>query len=138
MAQDNKQVEIASFKGLDADQLKDSVREMLVSMEPVERKLFIKTLQYEMFRSGLSIAAYLIPLGIPARCAEDLTPGEVGHLMRFFKLNVPAAVPALARVLDQCPVVATGLEQMTAWLLKARRPEARPEMTFDVEPGEYR
>jgi len=138
MAQKKKQVETASFQGLDADQLKDSVREMLVLMEPVERKLFIKTLQYEMFRSGLSIGSYLIPLGIPARCAEDLTPGEVGHLMRFFKMNVPAAVPALARVLDQCPVVATGFEQMTAWLLKAMSQETRPEMTLDAEAGEYR
>lgn len=138
MAQDNKQVEIANFQGLDADQLKDSVREMLVLMEPLERKLFIKTLQYEMFRSGLSISSYLIPLGIPARCAEDLTPGEVGHLMRFFKMNVPAAVPALARVLDECPVVANGFEQMTAWLLKAMSQDARLEMTVAAEPGEQR
>ena len=138
MAQDNKQVEIANFQGLDADQLKDSVREMLVLMEPLERKLFIKTLQYEMFRSGLSISSYLIPLGIPARCAEDLTPGEVGHLMRFFKMNVPAAVPALARVLDECPVVANGFEQMTAWLLKAMSHDARLEMTVAAEPGEQR
>src|SRR5262252_7332657 len=119
MSRRREQIKPSTIEELDADQLKDSVREMLVLMEPLERKLFIKTLQYEMFRSGLSMAAYLIPLGIPARCAEDLTPGEVGHLMRFFKLNVPAAVPALARVLDECPVVATGLEQMTAWLLKA-------------------
>ena len=138
MAQHNKQVEIASLQGLDADQLKDSVREMLVLMEPLERKLFIKTLQYEMFRSGLSISSYLIPLGIPARCAEDLTPGEVGHLMRFFKMNVPAAVPALARVLDECPVVANGFEQMTAWLLKAMSQDARLEMTVAAEPGEQR
>jgi len=53
-------------------------------------------------------------------------------------MNVPAAVPALARVLDQCPVVATGFEQMTAWLLKAMSQETRPEMTLDAEAGEYR
>jgi len=138
MSRRREQIEPPTIEELDADRLKDSVREMLVLMEPVERKLFIKTLQYEMFRSGLSIGAYLIPLGIPARCAEDLTPGEVGHLMRFFKMNVPAAVPALARVLDECPFVATGFEQMTAWLLKAMSQEARPEMTLDAQPGEHR
>jgi hypothetical protein len=138
MSRKKEQIDPPRIEELDADQLKDSVREMLVLMEPLERKLFIKTLQYEMFRSGLSIGAYLIPLGIPARCAEDLTPAEVGHLMRFFKMNVPAAVPALARVLDECPVAGTGFEQMTAWLLTAMRQEARPEMKFVLEPGEHR
>lgn len=138
MSRRREQIEPPKIEELDADQLKDSVREMLVLMEPLERKLFIKTLQYEMFRSGLSIGPYLIPLGIPARSAEDLTPGEVGHLMRFFKMNVPAAMPALARVLDECPLVATGFEQMTAWLLKAMSQEGRHEMTLDAEPGEHR
>ncbi|HKA18985.1 MAG TPA: hypothetical protein VKN18_11910 [Blastocatellia bacterium] len=124
MATKREQIEPSKFEELDADQLKDSVREMLLLMNPLERELFIKTLQYEMFRSGLNISAYLIPLGIPARCAEELTPSEVGHLMRFFKINVPSAVPALARVLDECPVIATGFEQMSAWLLKAMSQEA--------------
>ena len=51
MAIDNKQLELGARKDLDADRLKDSVREMLVLMEALERKLFIKTLEYEMSRS---------------------------------------------------------------------------------------
>ncbi len=100
-------VERAALRSLDPDQLKDSVREILVSMEAMERDLFIKTLDYEMLRSGLSIRTYLIPLGIGAECAEDLTPTEVGHLIRFFIINVPKAMPAVVRVLDGCPVLAT-------------------------------
>ena len=124
MAKDRKQIEMTNFQELDADELKNSVREMLVLMEALERKLFIKTLEYEMLRSGLSIKAYLIPLGIAAEYAEDLTPGEVGHLIRFFKINVPKAMSAVGRVLAGCPVLATGSELMTAWLLKATRHEA--------------
>jgi len=100
-------VATAALGSFDPDQLKNSVREMLVLMEAVERELFIKTLVYEMFRAGLSISAYLIPLGIPAKRAEDLTPNEVGHLIRFFIINVPKAMPAVVRVLDGCPVLAT-------------------------------
>ena len=119
-----KQIETVSFRELDADQLKNSVREMLVLMEALERKLFIKTLEYEMVRSGLSIRPYLIPLGIVAECAEDLTPSEVGHLIRFFRINVPKAMSAVVRVLAGCPVLAPGSELMTAWLHKAMGQEA--------------
>ena len=124
MAKQRKQIEIVSFGELDADQLKNSVREMLVLMEALERKLFIKTLEYEMVRSGLSIRPYLIPLGIVAECAEDLTPSEVGHLIRFFRINVPKAMSAVVRVLAGCPVLAPGSELMTAWLHKATGQEA--------------
>ena len=107
MAKDTKQLEFAGFKVLDPDELKDSVREMLLLMEPPERTLFIQTLAYEMSHCGLSISAYLIPLGIPAKGAEDLTPNEVGHLIRFFSINVAKAMPAVVRLLARCPVLAT-------------------------------
>jgi len=124
MTRARKQIEMTSFQELDADELKDSVREMLGLMEALERKLFIKTLEYEMSRSGLSIRPYLIPLGIAAAYAEDLTPSEVGHLIRFFKINVPKAISAVWRVLAGCPVVSTGSELVTEWLLKTTMQEA--------------
>ena len=119
MAIDNKQLKSGARENLDADRLKDSVREMLLLMEALERKLFIKTLEYEMSRSGLSIRDYLIPLGISSTQAEDLTPNDVGHLVRFFRINVPKAMPAVLRVLDQSPALATGSELSAAWLLNA-------------------
>jgi hypothetical protein len=114
MAIDRKQIEKATIQQLDADELKNSVRDMLLSMEKLERNLFIKTLEYEMFRSGLSIRVYLVPLGIAGRCAEDLTPTEVGHLIRFFRINVPKAMSAVERVLAGRPVLAKGLEPVAA------------------------
>jgi hypothetical protein len=119
MPSTRKQIEKTRFRELDADELKKSVQDMLVLMETLERKLFIKTLEYEMFRSGLSIRDYLIPLGIASECAEDLTPRDVGLLIQFFRTNVPIAMSAVVRVLAGCPVLATASELMTAWLVKA-------------------
>ena len=124
MQKDRNQVAIRSFHELDADELKDSVREMFILMEALERKLFIKTLEYEMLRFGLSLKAYLIPLGIGVECAEDLTPTEVGHLIRFFRINVPKAMSAVGRVLDGCPVLGKGRELVGAWVFKATSQEA--------------
>ena len=140
MAKNRNQIKKTSFRHLDADELKDSVREMLFLMEALERRLFIKSLEYEMFRSGLSIGAYLIPLGIPARNAEDLTPNEIGHLIRFFRMNVPKAMSAVGRVLDECSALATGSDLMTAWLLKLLKQESAFEMPFQsvqAATGEY-
>lgn len=108
MATDRSEITATSFQEVDADELKDSVRAMLIVMGSIERKLFIQTLQYEMTRAGLSIRAYLIPLGIPAKHAEDLTPTEVGHLIRFLRINVPKATSAVVRVLAAWQVTATG------------------------------
>ena len=66
MAKANKQRRFGARENLDADRLKDSVREMLLLMEALERKLFIKTLEYEMSRSGLRIRDYLIKNGVDA------------------------------------------------------------------------
>src|SRR5215510_14301768 len=103
---DRKPLEMASFQGLDADELKRSVREMLVLMNASERKVFITNLEYEMKRAGLSIKSYLIPLGIAAAYVEDMTPNEIGHLVRFFRIHVPKAMSAVVRVLGGCLVVA--------------------------------
>jgi hypothetical protein len=124
MPRARRQIEEPSFQDVSADELKNSVREMLVLMEALERKLFIKTLEYEMLRSGLSVRPYLIPLGIAAQCPEDLTPTEVGHLIRFFRINVPKAMVVVGRLLDGCPVLSTGRELMGAWLLRATSQEA--------------
>ena len=85
--------------GMNPDDLKGFVRDGLVMMPISEREDFIKTLENEMRATGLSIRSYLIPLGIPARTLEELTPTEVGHLVRFLKINVAHAVPAVERAL---------------------------------------
>jgi hypothetical protein len=85
---------------LDPNELKAAVRDALGSMEIPERATFIAELEHEMRRLNLDIRAYLVPLGIPGRSPEDLTPTEVGHLVRYLKLNVPQAMPAVERAMS--------------------------------------
>ena len=84
---------------LDANELKAVVRDGLVAMNMVEREEFIGALEAQLRHVGLNMRAYLVPLGIPGRSPEDLTPTEVAHLIRFLKINVPRALPAIERAL---------------------------------------
>lgn len=89
--QTNYRVARTALESFDPDALKNLVRDGLVSMKMADRGDFIQSLEREMKRANLNMRAYLLPLGIPARSAEDLTPTEVGHLIRFLKMIVPAS-----------------------------------------------
>ena len=89
------------LSALDANELKAVVRDGLVAMTVTEREEFIGTLESELRRSGINLRSYLVPLGIPARSSEELTPTEVAHLVRFIKLNKPEAMPAIERAIQR-------------------------------------
>jgi len=91
----------SAIGGMNPEDLKGFVRDGLVTMTISEREAFIKSLETEMRAVGLSIRSYLIPLGIPARTLEELTPTEVGHLVRYLKINVAQAAPAVERALTR-------------------------------------
>jgi hypothetical protein len=95
----------------DPNELKSLVRDGLVSMNMAEREEFIQTLETEMRRNSLNMRAYLVPLGIPGRSPEDLTPTEVGHLIRFLKINVPAAMSAVEKAMARFTVFAEKAQQ---------------------------
>jgi hypothetical protein len=89
-----------SVKGsCDADDLKKMVRDGLVAMTYEDRGAFIQALETEMRRAGLNMRAYLIPLGISAMTTAELTPSDIGHLVRFLKINMPRAMPAIEKAL---------------------------------------
>lgn len=97
--QNRSESDEVKWSTLDANELKATVRDGLVAMNMTEREEFIGTLEAEMRRAGLNMRAYLVPLGIPGHSPEDLTPTEVAHLIRFLKLNVSKAMPAIERAL---------------------------------------
>jgi len=99
-----------SWSAVDANELKELVRDGLVALNAAEREEFIQTLEAEMRRAGFNMRAYLVPLGIPGRTPEDLTPTEVAHMIRFLKLNVPPAMPAIERALNAHDFFATGTD----------------------------
>jgi len=97
--QNRNEVATANWSALDANELKSIVRDGMVAMNMTEREEFIGTLESELRREGLNMRAYLVPLGIPGRSPEDLTPTEIAHVVRFLKLNVSKAMPAIERSL---------------------------------------
>lgn len=76
---------------VDPDNLKLLVRDGLTVMTIAERESFILALEWELRAAHLSMRSYLVPLGISANSPQDLTPGDVGHLIRFLKISVPGA-----------------------------------------------
>jgi hypothetical protein len=83
----------------EADDVKNTVRDALLLMTWAEQVEFIQALESEMRRENLSITPYLIPLGIPGMWPEELAPTEVGHLVRFLKMHVRQALPAVERAM---------------------------------------
>jgi hypothetical protein len=98
---------------LDPNELKGVIRDGLANMSMPDREGFIRALEAEMRRISLNVRAYLIPLGIPGRSPEDLTPSEVGHLVRYLKLTVPRAMPAVERAMARYTVFADSTEPGT-------------------------
>ena len=98
-----------TFATIDPNELKAIVRDGLSVMAMPDREEFIQVLETEMKRSHLNLRAYLIPLGIPGRTPEELTPTEVGHLIRFLKINVDQAIKAIERTLSAFRVFAEAM-----------------------------
>jgi len=88
----------------EADDVKNTVRDALLLMTWPDQVEFIEALESEMRRANLSVSHYLIPLGIPGMTPEELTPIEVGHLVRFLKLHVRQAMPAVERAMARLEV----------------------------------
>ncbi len=85
---------------VDPDDLKLLVSDGLTAMTTAEREAFILALERELRAAHLCMRLYLFPLGISANSAQDLTPGDVGHLMRFLKISVPRAMGVVDRVAE--------------------------------------
>lgn len=100
-----------TFATIDPNELKAIVRDGLSVMAMPDREEFIQVLETEMKRSHLNLRAYLIPLGIPGRSPEELTPTEVGHLIRFLKINVNQALKAIERTLAAFRVFGEALSE---------------------------
>jgi hypothetical protein len=89
----------------EADDVKNIVRDALLLMTLAEQVEFIQALESEMRRANLSITRYLIPLGIPGMTPEELTPTDVGHLVRFLKMHVLQALTAVERAMARLEVL---------------------------------
>jgi hypothetical protein len=85
---------------VDPDDLKLLVSDGLFAMTTTEREAFILALERDLRAAHLCMRLYLFPLGISAHLPQDLTPGDVGHLIRFLKISVPGAMGVVDRVAE--------------------------------------
>ena len=76
---------------VDPDELKITVRDLLASMTTADRQICIQNLERDLRFANLNMRAYLLPIGVSATSPEELTPSDVGHLVRYLKINVPCA-----------------------------------------------
>ena len=104
VARNRVQMPSSDTASREADDVKNTVRDALLLMTLAEQVEFIQALESEMRRTDLSITHYLIPLGIPGMRAEELTPTEVGHLVRFLKTHVLQSMPAVERAMARLEV----------------------------------
>jgi hypothetical protein len=89
-----------TYMSLDSGNLKTVVRKGMLLMTCDEQRQFIRALESEMDRLGLTMRSYLVPLGISAFEAADLTANEVGHLIRYLRITAPKLMPSIERVLS--------------------------------------
>lgn len=99
--QSMRRVSTSAMVSVGPDELKMVVRDVLAPMTTADRSAFILALEAELRSANLSMRSYLFLLGISATSPEELTPGDIGHFVRFLKINVPSAMHAVDRVIER-------------------------------------
>ena len=83
------------------DDLRNQVQMRLSMLGEADRKIWRQRLLNGMAQAGLHLGAALFMLGIAASSLDDLTPCDVGKLLRYARINTPAIVTALAGPLTE-------------------------------------
>jgi len=118
LEQNNYQAPGPSLRWVDSNELKGLVRDRLTAMGLQQREEFVQALELEMRKAGSTLRSHLLLIGIPAKCPDELTPNEVGHLIRYFNISEPELMPVVSRVIsrfslfpenDELPQLASGL-----------------------------
>ena len=99
LEQNDYQGSTPSLRWLDSDELKGLVRDRLIAMGLQQRAEFVQALELEMRQAGSTMRSHLLLIGIPAKCPDELSPNEVGHLVRYFNINAPELMPIVSRVM---------------------------------------
>ena len=86
---------------LTPDDLRDKLRQALALLPEEARTPLYNKLLTGLEEASVNVASALLVLGIPARTPAELTPSDVGKLLRFVRINRPEAIAALAEPLVQ-------------------------------------
>lgn len=90
-------------KPISANGLRNGVYKALSKVPLPERVRLYKKLIGELENAGINVGSRLFLLGIPAQVPEELTPSDIGKLMRSIYSSEPqalAASPTLTEILS--------------------------------------
>jgi hypothetical protein len=82
-------------------ELCDAVRGAMVVVPLEDRISITEKLLGALQGSRLNVGSILLLLGIHADSVEELTPSDVGYLVRYIRINSPSVLPALKRPLAE-------------------------------------
>ncbi len=85
----------------DPDNLRDFVRNALLSLSIGERAKASTTVLDALRRAGLRVRECLLMLGASASTTEELTAPEIAALIRYVRLNEPKALQSIATLLTE-------------------------------------
>src|SRR5262245_30291168 len=83
------------------NELCDAVRGAMVVVSLDDRISIKEKLLSALKGSRLNVGSILLLLGIHADTVEELTPSDVGYLVRYIRINSPDVIPALRRPLAE-------------------------------------
>src|SRR5262245_37338458 len=86
---------------LDPDVLRDQVQRALSTICIADRSRLSHALLKRLERTGINVGASLLMLGISAASVDQLTPPDIGKLLRYIRINRPAAIEALVEPLTE-------------------------------------
>ena len=96
---DQRSSQSLELETAEPDSLRDSVREALSQLSEVEQRAMHNDLLSALKGAGVNLGHHLLLLGIPARTAEEITPAEMGILIRYVRISKPTVMAALAPIL---------------------------------------
>ena len=85
----------------DPDLLRDQVQRALSTICIADRSRLSHVLLNRLEKTRINVGASLLMLGISAASVDQLTPSDMGKLLRYIRINSPAAIEALAEPLNE-------------------------------------
>lgn len=94
------------------NELCDAVRGAMVAVSLDDRISIKEKLLSAINGSRLNVGSILLLLGIHADTVEELTPSDVGYLVRYIRMNSPDVLTALRRPLGELFEIANRVQRV--------------------------
>lgn len=91
------------------EKLKQIWVDKMVELNSDDRWKLILSLEKQLNLDHLSLKSYLALTGVAGYSKNDLQPYDIGHVVRYLKISVPSAVPAIFRTMWVWGFISTSL-----------------------------